>query len=191
MGSAVHKSSGWMRFCLSAAAAAAVLYGAVVLFGLGPAFPVALGRSHDRGPSVVRVQAHDPAVSGPVQRGPQPSSGPARHRAARVGKGRAHGVAAVSNFCPHRGTHRAAPKQTGSARSASGPNRPAPARHTPTPLARPQTAQPTESALSLPEVTLPPLPEVPPPAPPTVPSLPLPPLPPLPQLPAPPSLPLP
>jgi len=165
-----------MRFCLSAAAAAAVLYGAVVLFGLGPAFPVALGRSHDRGPSVVRVQAHDPAVSGPVQRGPQPSSGPARHRTASVGKGRVRGVA---------------PKQTGSARSTSRPNRPAPARHLPTPTSRPQAAQATVSALSLPEVTLPPLPEVPPPAPPTVPSLPLPPLPPLPQLPAPPSLPLP
>src|SRR3989442_10867239 len=70
-----------MRFGLSAAAAAAVLYGAVVLFGLGPAFPVALGGSHDRSPSVVRVHAHDSAVSGPARRGPQPSAGPARPQA--------------------------------------------------------------------------------------------------------------
>ena len=44
MGFAAHNSGGQIRLGLSATVASAVLYSAVVLLGLGPAFPFAQGR---------------------------------------------------------------------------------------------------------------------------------------------------
>jgi hypothetical protein len=77
MGPAVHKSSGELRLGLTATAAAAVLYGAVVVFGLGPASPFGLSRADEPTAPVVLVP-HDRAASGPAQRLPQVSPGPER-----------------------------------------------------------------------------------------------------------------
>jgi hypothetical protein len=86
VGPAANTSSGETRLGLSATAAAAVLYGAVVLFGLGPSSPLALGRNGDFSAPVVQVP-HDTAAPGPELRGPQPSPGPARPRPTRQLRG--------------------------------------------------------------------------------------------------------
>ena len=86
MGFAAHDSGGQVRFGLSSTAAAAVLYSAVVILGLGPATPFASGTNEDRSAPVVRVPPHEPAVFGPVQRLPQTSPGAARHRTVKVGR---------------------------------------------------------------------------------------------------------
>src|SRR3954466_6873397 len=80
VGAAAHRTDGQPRLILSAIAAAAALYGAVVCFGLGPASPVALGEVSVRPHPVVRVQVHvrDNAVPRPVQRLPQVSPGRAQ-----------------------------------------------------------------------------------------------------------------
>jgi hypothetical protein len=79
VGPAANTSSGETRLGLSATAAAAVLYGAVVLFGLGPTSPLALDREGDLPAPVVQVP-HDAAAPGPELRRPQASPGPARPR---------------------------------------------------------------------------------------------------------------
>ena len=75
MGAAARRSGLQPGFVLSAIAAAAALYGAVVLFGLGPTSPVALGEVSMRPQPVVYVQVrvHDNAVPRPAQRRPQAS----------------------------------------------------------------------------------------------------------------------
>jgi hypothetical protein len=177
------RSSGKVRLGLSATAAAASLYGAVVLFGLGPASPLALGSQGDRDVPVVRVPPHDLPVSGPVQRQPQASPGPARHRTViRV-------------------RHDSAPRRPRPAAGLKGnpakpSNAPAPSSAAPqptvkvpvvsssvpeTPLTTTTPTLPEPPPITLPAVTVPPLPELPPP--PSLPSLP--------QLPAPPPLPAP
>ena len=84
MGHAAQHSGGQLRLGVSATVASAVLYSAVVLFGLGSASPSAQGRSTDPSSPVVRV-APDRAVSGPGKRLPQVSPGPARrHSTARA-----------------------------------------------------------------------------------------------------------
>jgi hypothetical protein len=173
-----------VRFGLSATAAAAVLYGAVILFGLGPAPPSALGRNDDRSASVVRVP-HDPAVSGPVQRGPQPSTGPARQSSRRPRR-----EPVVERVGSPRDT-KAAPD-----RPTDGPRAPVstPAALAPSPSPSPSQQSPQqEPALldtTLLEVTAPaPLPEVPEVNVPTLPLPALPPLPPPPSLPEAPSVP--
>ena len=81
MGLATHNPSGEVRLGLRATAASAVLYGAVVLFGGGSSFPVALDVGGSaRHPSVVLIAKHADTVSGPVQKLPQASPGPRRHR---------------------------------------------------------------------------------------------------------------
>ena len=77
MGYAAHHSGGQLRLGVSATVASAVLYGAVVVFGLGSASPSAQGHARDRSSPVVRV-APDRAVSSPGKRLPQVSPGPAR-----------------------------------------------------------------------------------------------------------------
>jgi hypothetical protein len=67
-----------LRFVLSSIAAAAALYGAVVLLGLGPTSPWALDREQARPPQVVPLSVHDHVAPRPVRRGPQPSPGPAQ-----------------------------------------------------------------------------------------------------------------
>jgi hypothetical protein len=67
---------------LTATAAAAVLYGTVVLFALGPSSPTALGEVNVGRPQVVRVQMHlqdHRAATRPVPRLPQASPGRAQH----------------------------------------------------------------------------------------------------------------
>src|SRR5437879_3893340 len=84
MGLMSQGSGGKVKFSLAALAAAGVLYGAVVMFGLGSASPVSLGSSDGRGAPIVRVPSHDPAVLGPVRRLPQASPGPARRHTGRT-----------------------------------------------------------------------------------------------------------
>jgi hypothetical protein len=78
VGAAAHKSGDQVRFVLSSIAAAAALYGAVVLLGLGPTSPWALDREPVRPPQVVPLSVHDHVAPRPVRRGPQPSPGPAQ-----------------------------------------------------------------------------------------------------------------
>jgi len=82
VGAAAHRTDGQLRLILSAIAAAAALYGAVVCFGLGPTSPVALGEVSVRPHPVVHVQmrVRDNAVPRPVQRLPQVSPGRAQRR---------------------------------------------------------------------------------------------------------------
>jgi hypothetical protein len=81
MGLATHNPSGEVRLVLSATAASAVLYGAVVLFGAGSPSPVALDVGGSaRHASVVLIPKHADTVPGPVQKLPQASPGPRRHR---------------------------------------------------------------------------------------------------------------
>jgi hypothetical protein len=78
VGAAAHRSGDQLRFVLFSIAAAAALYGAVVLLGLGPTSPWALDREQARPPQVVPLSVHDHVAPRPVQRGPQPSPGPAQ-----------------------------------------------------------------------------------------------------------------
>ena len=80
MGLAKHNPGGQWRLGLSATAASAVLYSAIVLFGVGSASPSALGAGHDPHASAVLIQPHADTVSGSAQRLPQASPEPGRHR---------------------------------------------------------------------------------------------------------------
>src|SRR5207249_1735083 len=82
MGLATHK--GELRLGLSATVASAGLYCAIVLFGVGsatPSAPDAVGR--DPLASAVLVKPHAHTVSGSVQKLPQASPDPRRHRSHR------------------------------------------------------------------------------------------------------------
>jgi hypothetical protein len=68
-----------MRLGLSAIAASAVLYSAIVLFGVGPASPTALDADRDPHASAVLIQVRPDTVSGSAQRLPQASPEPRRH----------------------------------------------------------------------------------------------------------------
>jgi hypothetical protein len=78
VGAAAHRSGDQLRLVLSSIAAAAALYGAVVLLGLGPTSPWALDREQSRPPQVVPLSVRDHVAPRPVRRGPQPSPGPAQ-----------------------------------------------------------------------------------------------------------------
>ena len=80
MGLARHNPSGQLRLGLSATAGSAVLYGAIVVFGIGSASPSALDVDRDRHASVVLVPAHADIVPGSVRKLPQASPEPGRHR---------------------------------------------------------------------------------------------------------------
>jgi hypothetical protein len=93
MGLAKHNPGGQWRLGLSATAASAVLYSAIVLFGVGSASPSALDAARDPHSSAVLILPHADTVSGSVQRLPQASPEPRRHRSpAKVDRPRA-GVA--------------------------------------------------------------------------------------------------
>jgi hypothetical protein len=185
MGYAAQHPGGQFRFGLSATVASAVLYGAVVVFGLGSASPSTQGRATDRSSPVVRVPP-DRAVSRPGKRLPQVSPGPARRPShARVHRGSEQVTTVV-----------ATPIAGGESEKGSTP----PARPQPksqgaiTGTSEVQSPSPTNSppAEPNPVVTVPELQVTVPDLPVTVPTPPLPP-PPTPsvQVPATPSLPLP
>jgi hypothetical protein len=69
-----------MRLGLSATAGSAVLYSAIVVFGIGSASPSALDVGRDRNASVVLVPRHTDIVPGSVKKLPQASPEPGRHR---------------------------------------------------------------------------------------------------------------
>jgi hypothetical protein len=80
MGLARHNPSGQLRLGLSATAGSAVLYSAIVVFGIGSASPSALDAGRDRHTSVVLVPQHADIVPGSVKKLPQASPEPGRHR---------------------------------------------------------------------------------------------------------------
>ena len=80
MGLARHNPGGQTRLGLSATAGSAVLYGAIVVFGIGSASPSALDVGSDRHASVVLVPGHADIVPGSVKKLPQASPEPGRHR---------------------------------------------------------------------------------------------------------------
>jgi hypothetical protein len=80
MGLARHNPSGQLRLGLSATAGSAVLYGAIVVFGIGSASPSALDVDRDPHASVVLVPQHADIVPGSVRKLPQASPEPGRHR---------------------------------------------------------------------------------------------------------------
>ena len=80
MGLARHNPSGQLRLGLSATAGSAVLYGAIVVFGIGSASPSALDVDRDPHASAVLVPQHADIVPGSVRKLPQASPEPGRHR---------------------------------------------------------------------------------------------------------------
>lgn len=159
MGAAAHRSGGQVGFVLSAATAAVGLYGTVVAFGLGPTFPLALGPESDGRPSIVRV-AHDSAVSGPVKRGPQPSTGPERRRSVSPPR--------RSSYVSSKTTAEKPSPQTAPAAEASPPPPNTVTPNTVKPSAEPSPVPPATDPLPVvpPSATLPaPLPSAPVPVP--------------------------
>ena len=75
------RNKGELRLGLSATVASAVLYSAIVLFGVGSATPSAPDAGRDPNASAVLIQGHADTVSGSVPRLPQASPEPRRHRA--------------------------------------------------------------------------------------------------------------
>ena len=75
------RNKGELRLGLSATVASAVLYSAIVLFGVGSASPSAPDAGRDPNASAVLMQGHADTVSGSVPRLPQASPEPRRHRA--------------------------------------------------------------------------------------------------------------
>jgi hypothetical protein len=74
------RNKGELRLGLSATVASAVLYSAIVLFGVGSASPSAPDAGRDPNASAVLMQGHADTVSGSVPRLPQASPEPRRHR---------------------------------------------------------------------------------------------------------------
>jgi len=91
MGLARHK--GEVRLGLTATVASVVLYSAIVLFGVGSASPSGTDATRDPHASDVLIQSHADTVSGSVQRLPQASPEPRRHRAHARGPRTRTGVA--------------------------------------------------------------------------------------------------
>jgi hypothetical protein len=80
MGLARRNPGGQVRLGLSATTGSAVLYSAIVVFGIGSASPSALDAGRDRNASVVLLPQHADIVPGSVKRLPQASPEPGRHR---------------------------------------------------------------------------------------------------------------
>jgi hypothetical protein len=141
MGLAKGNPGGQVRLGLSATAASAVLYSAIVLFGIGSASPSAPGVGPDRRASVVLIPGHADIVSGSVPRLPQASPEPGRNRS-RVGPHRP-GSAVGSTATP--------------APSSSVESPPAPARPRVTEFASPSVSDSSTApvAVPLPAVPLP------------------------------------
>ena len=176
MGLARHNPSGQVRLGLSATAASAVLYSAIVLLGVGSASPSALDAGGNRHKSVVLIPRHADTVSGSVQKLPQASPEPGRHppprartqqtpTAVRPTSSTAPTVGSPPPPVPPRGTESVSPRSVTDSATAGAP----------APL--PDVTVPTLPVAVLPVPVLPELPAVPPL--------------PLPELPATPPLPLP
>jgi hypothetical protein len=75
------RRKGELRLGLSATVASAVMYSAIVLFGVGSASPSAPDAGRDPNASAVLIQGRAETVSGSVPRLPQASPEPRRHRA--------------------------------------------------------------------------------------------------------------
>jgi hypothetical protein len=169
MGLARHKAG--MRLGLSATVASAVLYSAIVLFGVGSASPSAPDAAHDPHASAVLIQAHADTVSGSVQRLPQASPEPIRHRPRTRARQPRTGVAPAESSAPST----AADPTPASPRVTESESPPSVASSTTVSVVDPPPVV-TVPVIQVPTVTVPPLPELPVT---------------LPELPAPPPLPLP
>jgi len=155
MGLAKHNPGGHARLGLSGTAGSAVLYSAIVVFGIGSASPSALDVGRDRNTSVVLVPRHADIVPGSVKKKlPQASPEPGRHRSrVRPQPGRTEVVSTASpapataesprSPAPPRGTESSAPPSV----SASST----------TPVAAPLPTL-TAPTLTVPELPLPELP---------------------------------
>jgi hypothetical protein len=177
MGLATRNPVGAVRLVLSATAASAVLYGAIVLFGVGSASPSTLDTGgSDRHASVVLTRSHVVIVSGSVQKLPQASPEPGRNRLrVRPPRPRPAVVEATRPAAPVAVENKPAPVPTRGTESGPPSADSPPADpvavplqvQVPVPVPVPSVAIPAVPALALPL----PLPALPP--------LPLPPLPPL------------
>jgi hypothetical protein len=173
MGLAKHKAG--VRLSLSATVASAVLYSAIVLFGVGSASPSAPDAARDPHASAVLIQGPADTVAGSVQRLPQASPEPRRDRSRTRARQPRTGVApAETSAAPSTvvGPTSAAPRATESESPSSVASSPTVSVADPPPVV-------TVPVIQVPTVTVPPLPELPV----TLPELP--------DLPAPPPLPLP
>jgi hypothetical protein len=145
-------------FVLTATAAAAALYGAVVLIGAGPSSPLALSRESARPQLAVHLRVHDPAASSPRARGPQPSPGLAQRRA-RLAR-----VARPAHTARRRTRRSALVSTRAVTQAASPPIHPASAA-APAPVSAPALPEvavtPAVVVPALPVVSLPPLPALP------------------------------
>jgi hypothetical protein len=143
VGAAAHRTDGQLRVILSAIAAAAALYGAVVCFGLGPTSPVALGEVSVRPHPVVHVhmRVRDNAVPRPVQRLPQVSPGRAQRRITPVRASAPAKPHARSRIAPATVVSSIPPAQ--------------PSTVTPTPTPAPETTQTVAPPTPAPTVVLP------------------------------------
>jgi hypothetical protein len=95
------RNKGELRLGLSATVASAVLYSAIVLFGVGSASPSAPDAGRDPHASAVLIQGHADTVSGSVQRLPQASPEPRRHRSrARASRPRTGVAPAQTSAAP-------------------------------------------------------------------------------------------
>jgi hypothetical protein len=172
MGLATRNPGGAVRLVLSATAASAVLYAAIVLFGVGSASPSTLdtGGSH-RHASVVLTRSHVVIVSGSVQKLPQASPEPGRTRPrVRPHRPRPAVVDATKPDAPLAVENEPAPVPTRGTESGppSADSSPADPVAVPVPVPAPSVAIPAVPVLALPL----PLPALSAP-----PALPLPPLP--------------
>jgi hypothetical protein len=155
MGLARHNPGGQLRLGLSATAGSAVLYSAIVVFGIGSASPSALDVDRDPQASVVLAPQHADIVPGSVRKLPQASPEPGRHRS-RV---RTH---------PHRtevgskGSPAQSPLPQPAAPRGTEPHSPSVSNSSGAPVAAslPSVAVPTLAAPEL-LVQLPPLPPLP------------------------------
>ena len=122
MGLARHNPSGHWRLGLSATAASAVLYSAIVLFGVGSASPSALDAGRDPHASAVLILPQADSVSGPVQRLPQASPEPRRQRSrVRVDRPRAVVVPKPTSSAPSAPSATESPKQASPRQTESKP----------------------------------------------------------------------
>jgi hypothetical protein len=167
MGLARRNSGGQTRLGLSATVGSAVLYGAIVVFGIGSASPSALDVGGDRHGSVVLVPGRADIVPGSVKKLPQASPEPGRNRSrVRPQPARTEVVAAPSPEpttaesqpapAPPRGKESTSPAVSSS--STAPVAEPTPGLTIPT-LTVPELPAPLPTLpVQLPELSVPPLP---------------------------------
>jgi hypothetical protein len=159
MGLAKHNPGGHARLGLSATAGSAVLYSAIVVFGIGSASPSALDVGRDRNTSVVLVPRHADIVPGSVKKLPQASPEPGRHRS-RV-RPQPSRTEVESTTAPAPGAAESPPSPAPPRAKESAP--PSVSTFSTAPVAAPLTSVEVPT-LSVPELPLP-LPELPLPLP--------------------------